>query len=75
VFARRFVEPLTLQMPPSAVWVRERTIATTRRLSTKLVPTFTDRKCRVTDPYGRILDFLDWSNYFFFHVVPLAQST
>jgi hypothetical protein len=33
-----------------------------RRLSTKLVPTFAYRGCRVvrtTDPYGRILGFLD----------------
>jgi hypothetical protein len=34
----------------------------TGRLSAKLVPTFADRGCNVvsvTDPYGRILDFLD----------------
>jgi hypothetical protein len=33
-----------------------------RRLSEKLVPTFADRGCYVvslTDPYGRILDFLE----------------
>jgi CBS-domain-containing membrane protein len=33
-----------------------------RRLSEKLVPTFADRGCHVvnvTDPYGRILGFLD----------------
>jgi hypothetical protein len=33
-----------------------------RRLSAKLVPTFADRGCHVvsvTDPYGRILSFLD----------------
>jgi hypothetical protein len=33
-----------------------------RRLSSKLVPTFAERKCyvvSVTDPYGRILSFLD----------------
>jgi hypothetical protein len=33
-----------------------------RHLSTKLVPTFADRGCRVisvTDPYGRILGFID----------------
>jgi hypothetical protein len=32
-----------------------------RRLSAKLVPTFMDRGCHVvsvTDPYGRILDFI-----------------
>jgi hypothetical protein len=39
-----------------------------RRLSAKLVPTFEDGGCRVvsgTDPYGRILGFLDRSRYFF----------
>jgi hypothetical protein len=38
-----------------------------RRLSAKLVPTFADRRCRVvsvTDPYDRILGFLDRSRYF-----------
>jgi hypothetical protein len=42
---------------------------TDRRLSAKLVPTFADRGCHVvsvTDPYGRILDFLDRSPYFSF---------
>jgi CBS-domain-containing membrane protein len=46
----------------SAVSVRERTILNDRRLSAKLVPTFADRGCHVvsvTDPYGRILGFLD----------------
>jgi hypothetical protein len=41
------------------------------RLSAKLVPTFEDRGCHVvsvTDPYGRILAFLDRSSYFFFQV-------
>jgi hypothetical protein len=36
-----------------------------RRLSAKLVPTFADRGCyvvSVTDPYGRILEFLDRLN-------------
>jgi hypothetical protein len=39
-----------------------------RRLSTKLVPTFTDIECHmvnVADPYGRNLGFLDRSRYFF----------
>jgi hypothetical protein len=38
-----------------------------RRLSAKWVPTFVDRGCHVvsvTDPYGRILSFLDRSRYF-----------
>jgi hypothetical protein len=37
---------------------------TYRRLSAKLVPTFADKGCRVVsaaDPYGRILDFRDWT--------------
>jgi hypothetical protein len=35
------------------------------------VPTFADRGCHmvsVTDPYGRILRFLDWNLYFFFQL-------
>jgi hypothetical protein len=52
----------------SMVWVRERTIPTKRRrLSAKWLPTFADKGCHmvsVTDPYGRILDFLDRSRYF-----------
>jgi hypothetical protein len=42
--------------------VCEQTILTERPLSTKLVPTFADRGCRevrTTDPYGRIVIFLD----------------
>jgi hypothetical protein len=44
-----------------------------RLLSAQLVPTFADRGCHVvsvTDPYGRILGFLDLSHYFFFQVAP-----
>jgi hypothetical protein len=43
----------------------------------KLVPTFADRGCHVvsvTDPYGRILRFLDRSPYFFFQVAPQLYS-
>jgi hypothetical protein len=42
-----------------------------RRLSAKLLPTFAGRGCDVvcvTDPYGRILGFLDRSRYFIFQV-------
>jgi hypothetical protein len=42
-----------------------------RRLSAKLVPTSAHRGCHVvsvTDPYDRILGFLDRSRNFFFHV-------
>jgi hypothetical protein len=38
-----------------------------RRLSAKWLPSFADRGCHVvsvTDPYGRILGFLDRSRYF-----------
>jgi hypothetical protein len=44
-----------------------------RCLSVKLVPTFADRGChvvRVTDPYDRILGFLDRSRYYFLQVAP-----
>jgi hypothetical protein len=48
-----------------------------RSLSAKLVPTSTARRCHVvtmTDPYGRILGFLDRSRYFFFQVAPQLCS-
>jgi hypothetical protein len=48
-----------------------------RRLSAKLVLTLADRRCHVvsvTDPYGRILDFLHRSRYFFFQAAPQLQS-
>jgi hypothetical protein len=48
-----------------------------RCLSTKLVPTFADRGCGVisaTDPYGRILGFLDRSRYLLFYVPPQLYS-
>jgi CBS-domain-containing membrane protein len=54
-----------------------RTDYTDRRLSTKLVPTFAERGCHVvsvTDPYGRILGFLDRNRYFFFQVAPQLYS-
>jgi hypothetical protein len=48
------------------------------RLSAKLVPTFADRGCqvvRVTDPYGRILGFLDRNNrYRFFESLFFPQN-
>jgi hypothetical protein len=46
-----------------------------RRLSAKLVLTFADRGCHVvslTDPYSRILGFLDRSRYFY--KILLAES-
>jgi hypothetical protein len=48
-----------------------------RRLSAKLLPTFEVWGCHVvstTDPYGRILGFLDQSRYFFFQVAPQLYS-
>jgi CBS-domain-containing membrane protein len=48
-----------------------------RRLSAKLVTTFADRECHVvsvTDPYGRILGFVDRSRYFFFQIAPQLYS-
>jgi hypothetical protein len=60
-------------------WVRERTIPTPSdwRLSAKLAPTFANSCCHVvsmTDPYGRILGFLDRSRYFFFQAAPQLYS-
>jgi hypothetical protein len=49
------------------VWVCERTIPSDRCLSAKWLPTFADKGChmvRVSDPYSRILDFLDRGCYF-----------
>jgi hypothetical protein len=48
-----------------------------RRLSAKLLLNFADRGCHVvsvTDPYGRIICFLDRSRYFFFQVAPQLYS-
>jgi hypothetical protein len=48
-----------------------------RRLSAKLVSTFADRGCHVvsvTDPYGRILGFLDRSRNFFFITANIRMS-
>jgi hypothetical protein len=50
------------------VWVRERTIPTERPpLVGEVIANFADTGCHVvsvTDPFGRILDFLDRSRYF-----------
>jgi hypothetical protein len=52
----------------SMVWVRERTIPTERPpLVGEVIATSADRGCHVvsvTDPYDRILGFLDRSRYF-----------
>jgi hypothetical protein len=50
---------------PWAVSTSELYRPSDRRLSAKLVRTFTDRWCRVVtaaDLYGRVLGFLDWDN-------------
>jgi hypothetical protein len=44
-----------------------------RRFSVKWLPTSADKGCHVvsvTEPYGRILGFLDRSRYFFYQVAP-----
>jgi hypothetical protein len=48
-----------------------------RRLSSKLVLPFADRRCRVVsaiDPRGRIIGFLDRSRYYFFKVARQLYS-
>jgi hypothetical protein len=66
--------PTEFQTLNSVAWVRDQTnLPSDRRLPAKLVPTFADRGCQVvsvTDPYGRMLGFLDRSRYFFFQVAP-----
>jgi hypothetical protein len=47
------------------------------RLSVRLVPNSADRGCHVvsvTEPYGRILEFLGRNCYFFFQVAPQQTS-
>jgi hypothetical protein len=61
----------------NVAWVGDRTIPSDCHLSAKLVPTFCGYWVHVisaTGPYGRILDFLDRSRYFFFQVAPQLYS-
>jgi hypothetical protein len=62
----------------SVAWVRERNIPIERPpLFREVSANFLNRGCHVvsvTDPYGRILAFLDWSRYFFFQVSPQLYS-
>jgi hypothetical protein len=64
---------LEIRLENSSPWpqsVRELYRPSDHSLSAKLVPTFADRGCHVvsvTDPYGRTIDVLDRSRYFFFH--------
>jgi hypothetical protein len=66
-----------LPASPSMILVRKHLSPqanyTDHSFSAKLVPTFPDKRCFVvstTDPFGRILGFLDLSRYFFFQVAP-----
>jgi hypothetical protein len=57
-----------LNWPP---WPESTSEPSEHLLSVELVPTFANRGCHVvsvTDPYGRILGFLDRNPYFSFHV-------
>jgi hypothetical protein len=63
----------------SVAWVRERTISTERRplvgeVSANFCADRDYRVVNVTDPYDRILGFLDRSRYFFFQVAPQLYS-
>jgi hypothetical protein len=62
-----------IKQTPWREYASELYLSSDRRLSAKLVPTFTDRGCRVvsvTEPHGRILGFLDRSRQFSFRVAP-----
>jgi hypothetical protein len=66
-----FSRHCTKKIPPWLESERELYRPSDLRLSTKLVPTFTDRGCHmvsVMDPYCRILGCLDRNRYFFFQV-------
>jgi CBS-domain-containing membrane protein len=57
--------------------VRYSAVPSDLRFSAKLVPTFADRGWHVvivTNPYGRILGFLDRSRYFLYQVAPQLYS-
>jgi CBS-domain-containing membrane protein len=65
------------RLSETADYIVTQDIPSDLRLSANLVPTFADRGCHVvsvTDPYGRILGFLDWSRYAFFQVAPQLYS-
>jgi hypothetical protein len=66
--AAEYISYIPLKNPRWPEFASELYRPSDRRLLAKLVPTFADRGCRVvsaTDPYGRILGFLDRSRYFF----------
>jgi hypothetical protein len=67
----------TKKQTNSMASVCKRTIPSEHCLSPKLVPTLADRGChviRVTDPYGRIIEFLGRSRHFFFQVASQLYS-
>jgi hypothetical protein len=74
IFIRRILSVEVTQLnPPCPESTSELYRPSDRRLSSKLVPTFADRRCHVvsvTDSYRRILAFLDQSRYFLFQVTP-----
>jgi hypothetical protein len=68
--------PITNKKTPWPESASELTDRATAVLSSKLVPTFVDRGCHVvsvTDPYDRILGFLDKSR-FFYQLAPQLYS-
>jgi hypothetical protein len=77
---RLFQELSSKYVPKKTPWSESATELyrpSDRRFSRKLVLTFADLGYRVVsamDPYGRILDFLDRSCYFFFQVPPQLYS-
>jgi hypothetical protein len=71
---------IMLRLKPKTPWPKsasELYRLSDRHLLAKLVPTLSDRGCRVvsaTDRYGGILGFLDRSRYFFLQVAPEMYS-
>jgi hypothetical protein len=69
--------PISLSKTPRPEFASEIYRPSYRRLWAKLVPTFSDRGCHVvclTDPYGRILGFIERSRYVFFQIGPQLYS-
>jgi hypothetical protein len=75
IWLRKLTE-LKIQQTKQTLWpesASELYLPSDRCLSAKLVRTFAERECHVvsvTDPYVRILGFLDRSRYFSFLVAP-----
>jgi CBS-domain-containing membrane protein len=65
--SRHFNSPEKKKKTPWSESASELYRPSDRRLLAKSLPTFADKGCHVvsvTDPYGRILGFLDRSRYF-----------